>query len=516
MSSQSDIQLIRNIAARLDAAKPANFSYTEEAFDNDDIEGVENFDINAPQNIPLESLTEYDEFLLQKGVRAQGASIPRMAWNHFIGRFSFNIRKLTRKFLELLDVFSSALAHNASEYDGSAKYKTGDTCYTIETRNGLKVYTWYNRISASPPVIQGIPPNVSLHWASMQESTSFDSDFPYSAPGYRHKFSVADLTGSAFDVNYYYPCVTDSFVAESDKKDIPARVLIEAYTQGIPPFSTSEIRADMAVLAKFTGYGNSSKDILLDQEYIRLSDGVIQPSDRSPIGYTKLPKGKQVVIWLKGGQKYALWSSFGADFTLHSTAWTNGLDDGIAPVYNTRPFAIEPATVRARLETPDASDPGEAPNFGQVIGSLPLPVYLEGGETLRSLRRPGTYVAATPEIGNSLSDLPSQIPQPGVCDIVVKGDAEGLVITVQQIMPRISGVEYTRVLMGNVVVVDWYKSKSPTGLDILGVEGLWAFRVEDDGHLHLYYGEQDEPPPLHIDFDPASPTYGHLIWEVNS
>jgi hypothetical protein len=96
---------------------------------------------------------------------------------------------------------------------------------------------------------------------------------------------------------------------------------------------------------------------------VRLSDGAIQPASQNPIGYTKLPKGKQAVVWLKGGQKYALWNSFGADFTLHQTAWTNGLDDGIAPIYNSRPFDIKPATVLAKLETPDAANPNEAPNL---------------------------------------------------------------------------------------------------------------------------------------------------------
>ena len=516
MSNQSDLQLIENIVARLDAAKPANFAYTEDAFDNDEIEGVEGFDIDAGQNIPADTRTDYIDFVLQKGIRAQGASIPRMSWNHFIGRFSFNLRKLTKKVLELTGVFSSALAHNACEYDGAARYQRGDTCYTVETRNNIKIYTWYNRISTSPQVIQGIPPTVPLHWAVMQESTSFDSEFPYSAPGYKHKFSIADLTGAAFDRDYYYPCVTASLNAGMDRKEIPARVLIEAFTRGTLPPSPSEIRADLAVLSKFTGYGISSKDILFDQEYIRLSDGAVQPVSQNPIGYTKLPGGKQAVVWLKGGRKYALWNSFGADWTLRDTAWANGVDGSIAPVAGQRPFDIQPATVRARLETPDAVNQSEAPNLRQITGALPLPVYLQGGETLRSLRKPGTYIAPTDAIGNSLSDLPVQAAQPGVCDIVIKGDPAGAVVTVQQIIARATGVEYTRVLRGGVVTVDWYKSKSPNGLDIVGVEGLWALRVEDDGNLYVYYGEDDAPPPLFIDDDPASPDYGCLVWEVDA
>jgi hypothetical protein len=513
MSFQSDLQLIEGVVSRLDAAKPANFAYTEDAFENDEIEGVENFDIDAGQNIPLHTRTEYADFLLSQGARAQGASIPRMAWNHFIGRFSYNLRKLTRKVLEFAGIFSSALAHNACEYDGAARYRNGDTCYAIETIGGLKTYTWYNRVSASPPVIQNVPPTVSQHWAPMQEKTSFDSIFPFSASGYKHKFSIADLTGGGFSAEHYYPVVTDSFDAGLDAREIPARVLIEAFTRGMPPSATAEIRADIAVLSKFTGFGASSKDVLLDQEYIRLSDGAALPANQSPIGYTKLPRGKQAAVWLKGGQKYALWNSFGADFELHAAEWTNGLDEAIAPVSGARPLGVKPATILAKLETPEAVKPNEAPNLRQVTGALPLPVRLSGGETLRSLRKPGTYIAPTDKIGNSLSDIPPAAAEPGVCDIVVKGDTGGLLMTVQQIIPRATGIEYTRVLMGETVVIDWYKSKSPTGMDVTGVEGLWALKIED-GDLYVYYAESDAPPPLFIDYDPDSPDFGHLFWGV--
>jgi hypothetical protein len=516
VSAQSDLQLIQNIITRLDANPVARFSYTPDAFDNDIIEGVDVFDVNAAQNVPNADKTDYNPAVTNKGVRAQGASIPRMGWNHYVGRLSYNLNKFLQKFRSFLGLYRASLAHNAAEYDSSAAYKTGDVCYTVETVDNVKVYTWYRRKSVTPETISNIPPAVVLHWEEMQSKTSSSALLPFSAPGYRHKFTVADLTDSAFNVNYYYPVVTESFDYDPNQNGIPARVLIEAFTQGVPPFTTNEIRADVAVLSKFTGFGNSSKDIVFDQEYVRLSDGAIQPVDKSPIGYTKLPKGKQAVVWLKGGQKYALWNSFGADFTLYTAEWTNGLDDGIAPVYGTRPFNVKPATILAKLETPDAISPGEAPNLQQVAGALPLPVYLEGGETLRSLRRPGTYIATTFEIGNSLSDLPPQAPQPGVCDIVVKGDMEGLVMTVQQVIPRALGTEYTRVLMGEVVVIDWYKSKSPTGLDILGVKGLWALRIEGDGDLYVYYGAQDGPPPLFIDYNPDSPDFGCLIWEVDS
>ena len=172
MSSQNDLRLIHGIVERLHHAPPARFSYTEEALENDEIEGVQKFDKNAAQNIPLDTETDYDSYIHDKGIRAQGASYPRQAHNHFLGRFSYNLRKLTEKFMEFLGVFSSALAHNAAEYDSNARYRTGDVCYTVGAARHVKVYTWHVRVSASPEAIQGIHPEVALHWAAMQESTS--------------------------------------------------------------------------------------------------------------------------------------------------------------------------------------------------------------------------------------------------------------------------------------------------------------------------------------------------------
>jgi hypothetical protein len=505
MSVQNDLRLIKQVIAKLDSNRVSRFSYTDAAFDNDDVGGVEVFDKDAGQNIPLAGLTDYAEKVLDKGVRAQGASIPRMGWNHFLGRMSYNLNKITQKVGAFLELSASFFAHNASEYDSGARYKAGDICYTVGERKGVRTYTWHVRVSSNPQFIQGVPPDETLHWEDMQESTSFDSLLPYSAPGYRHKFSIADLTGDGFDQEYYYPCVTDPFISSLSEKDIPARVLIEAFTQG-PGFPSPEtFRADLAVLAKFTGRGASSADVVLDQEYVRLTDGVIQSRDNNPIGYTKLPAGKRAVVWLKGGRKYALWNSFGVDFTLYNQTWTDEYGEEVSPSHSSRPFNIRPAVISARLETPGASRSSEAPNLSQVSGSLPLPIPLEGGESLRSLRRPGTYLAASPAVGDSLTDGPPAVGQLGICDITIKGDAAGLTMTIQQVIPRSNGNEYTRVLAVDVVLVDWYKSKSTTGLDIQGVEGLYVFDIDDAGHLVIHY-DLSVPPPFSINES------GNLIW----
>jgi hypothetical protein len=71
-------------------------------------------------------------------------------------------------------------------------------------------------------------------------------------------------------------------------------------------------------------------------------------------------------------------------------------------------------------------------------------------------------------------------------------------------MVRASGDEFTRVLSGSVVVVDWYLSGSPNGVNV-GMSGLYVFKVID-GNLHLFYRAGDEVVP-----DFAINTDGELI-----
>ena len=169
MTTQGDIQLIQNIIDGLDRNPVARFSYTQDAFDGDDADGVSLFDHTAGQNIPAAANTDYNPTVIDRGIRTQGASIPRMAWNHYIGRLSYNVNKLVQKTLKFLTVYRAALAHNANRYDLNAQYKTGDICFVSALADGVRTYSWYERVSVSPETISNIPVTVPLHWAQMQE-----------------------------------------------------------------------------------------------------------------------------------------------------------------------------------------------------------------------------------------------------------------------------------------------------------------------------------------------------------
>ena len=90
-----DLTDIEEKAQGLVENKVANFAYTQEAYDNDDVAGVSEYDINKAQNIPIAEaeILDVNTTVLNKGYRSQASSITRMLMNHFLGRTSYNLNK---------------------------------------------------------------------------------------------------------------------------------------------------------------------------------------------------------------------------------------------------------------------------------------------------------------------------------------------------------------------------------------------------------------------------------------
>lgn len=315
MANQTEFNRITTIFSRLAsvAGRIARFSYTDTAYNNRQIEGVAQYDFNREQNIPLATETSTNPVILNKGIRAQGASIARDFQNHFTGRVSFNLNMVVDMLLSFLVGFNSFIRSNANEYDPTATYLPGDKAYIVSFAGDQALHTWYRRRNfVDPAGSTGVPPTDQSRWELLRETTS---------------------------------------------------------------------------LAK----------------------------------------------------------------------------------------ELEPSTV------------------------------------LRTIRRTGLYSASTAAIFGTALDGPAVTAQP--FSLRVYGDVAHVTMTVQEIFYKNTGIEFTRVLENGIVVIDWYKSKDPVGLNIIGVNGSWAFRVEANGHLMLYYGPDDAAPNVWVDRSIGSPTFGHLIWQ---
>jgi hypothetical protein len=132
---------------------------------------VSSYDVNRDMNVPDADSTGYNAQVLSKGIQAQGASIPREAYNHFIGRLSYNMRKVTEQFGKFADTFLQYASENAGLYDAGLEYASGAVCFTITVTDGVPVYTWYRRTSTTPEVISNVAPPDSVHWTRMSGAT---------------------------------------------------------------------------------------------------------------------------------------------------------------------------------------------------------------------------------------------------------------------------------------------------------------------------------------------------------
>ena len=173
MSTASNMKAVRAILSRMEArdGRPARFGYTEQAFVDNDIEGAEAYDVRQEQNIPVEDDVEYNATVISKGIQAQGASIPREAFNHYIGRFSYNLRKLNEQVGSFIDNFLRYAAENAGLYDPSVEYPINAVCYAITVLDGVPVYTWYRRTGGAEEVISNIAPTNAAYWTRMSDAT---------------------------------------------------------------------------------------------------------------------------------------------------------------------------------------------------------------------------------------------------------------------------------------------------------------------------------------------------------
>ena len=84
--------------------KVANFAYDDYAYEHDDANGVDTYNVDAHQNIPngTSSILKVNPTILTKGWRAQASAITRMLMNHFLGRVSYNLNKVNDHFSTLL------------------------------------------------------------------------------------------------------------------------------------------------------------------------------------------------------------------------------------------------------------------------------------------------------------------------------------------------------------------------------------------------------------------------------
>ena len=93
------------------ANKVSRFAYTQQAYEDNDANGVTVYNVNQEQNIPVgtPSVMKVNDTVVDKGWRARASSITRMLMNHFLGRISYNLNKANDMINSILDNIISYL-----------------------------------------------------------------------------------------------------------------------------------------------------------------------------------------------------------------------------------------------------------------------------------------------------------------------------------------------------------------------------------------------------------------------
>lgn len=140
--------------------KVANFSYTTQAYEDDDYAGVDSYSFNQEQNIPSgrAEIMNLNETNLAKGFRSQASSLPRMTMNHFFGRCSYNLNKAHDWLLSLLNITKRHLAQDMNLYSATQTYYGGDCCFVLAEVNGKASVRFFRCITESEEGITNTPP----------------------------------------------------------------------------------------------------------------------------------------------------------------------------------------------------------------------------------------------------------------------------------------------------------------------------------------------------------------------
>lgn len=155
---------------RITGNKVANFAYDDYAYENNDANGVDTYNVNNHQNIPnaTASVMKVNSTVLNKGWRAQASAITRMLMNHFLGRCSYNLNKINDYFSTLLAKLIAYIGQpdGLATLDSNGKVallnnveNTGDSATPAE--NGTDKFTTggaYDLMQALETLIDGKAP----------------------------------------------------------------------------------------------------------------------------------------------------------------------------------------------------------------------------------------------------------------------------------------------------------------------------------------------------------------------
>ena len=166
MSLKTDIDNIKNLEQGITNNKVSKFAYTDTAYTNNDVNGVQTYNINNEQNIPVADadVLQVNTTITNKGYRAQASSLTRMLVNHFFGRVSYNLNKINDFFLSFLTSFSSYLG----QPNGVATLdENGRIPFSQLPESAVEYKGEWDASTNTPTLVDGTGTNGSMYYVSV-------------------------------------------------------------------------------------------------------------------------------------------------------------------------------------------------------------------------------------------------------------------------------------------------------------------------------------------------------------
>ena len=149
-----DLSAIKTVEDKIIANKVARFAYTEEAYTDNDANGVSEYNVNNAQNIPTAdaSVLKVNETVLSKGYRAQASSITRMLVNHFFGRMSYNLNKVNDNVSNLI---ATLIGHRGTANGFATLDANGRVPYSQLPESAMEYKGQWNAETNTPTLADG-------------------------------------------------------------------------------------------------------------------------------------------------------------------------------------------------------------------------------------------------------------------------------------------------------------------------------------------------------------------------
>lgn len=169
-----DLSAIKAVEDTIIANKVAKFAYTDEAYNQNDANGVTEYNVNNAQNIPTAdpSVLKVNDTVLSKGYRSQASSITRMLMNHFLGRLSYNVNKVNDGFSNLV---ATLIKHRGTANGFATLDENGRIPFSQLPESAMEYKGQWNAETNTPTLANGTGTKGDFYIVSVAGTHNFGS-----------------------------------------------------------------------------------------------------------------------------------------------------------------------------------------------------------------------------------------------------------------------------------------------------------------------------------------------------